>query len=104
MVVHDNDGGSIGDNGRAKDFAGMAKQGVQQTTGDEEMAENVAAGVQHQTNEGFHVGIVARVGGNVFAPIVGGVFGIFRLPISGRFPQCQHAKLAQFGHAVGNCF
>ncbi len=45
----------------------------------------------------FHVGIVARVGLNVFAPIVGGMFGIFRFPIGGRFPQRQDAKLTKLG-------
>jgi len=35
--VHDDDGGGIGDNGRTKDFAGMAKKRVEQTGGNNEM-------------------------------------------------------------------
>ena len=55
------------------------------------MAQNCAAGVQYQTNVTFHVGIVTRVGGNVFAPVVRGVFGILGFAVSGRFAERQNS-------------
>jgi hypothetical protein len=87
VVVHDDDRGSVGHNGRAVNFARVAKNCVQQAGGDQKMPHNVPAGVQHKANKGFHVRIVARVGGDVLAPVVGRVVGILGFAVGGRFPE-----------------
>jgi hypothetical protein len=85
-------------------FAGMAKNRVQQAGGDDEVAQNVPARIQDQTNERFHVGIVAGVGVNVLAPIVGGVLGILGFAVRRSFAQCQNPKFAELRHSAGGLF
>ena len=86
--MHDDGGGGVGDDGRPKDFARVAKQYVEQTSGDDEMPQNIPAGVQHDAHQRFHVRIVAGVSVNVRLPVRGGV-----LPPAGRAPGEKVSRL-----------
>ena len=72
VIMRENNGVGGGHNGQPEYFAGVYQNRILRADSNQIMAFNPTAGIEHQHNEAFTLGVEMRMRGDVQTPKIGG--------------------------------